>query len=613
MARKILTITEIFVITATLFYSAAAQSQNNFIQKPIINITGDEQPNPNSKKYTGSFNETAPVVINTTPEYDGIVQITDVFTGVTSLYDMASNTVPQHIEMQYRDSINLVFVQNNIPGLPSSNRRCIYVISTNAGANWLSLGVVNNVSSGFPALGLFSDGRAVIGMHGTIGGLQSRTVILHDIAPLVGVFDLCDPGLLPGSSSAWTKLVITPGDKVIFMASINSSTANPSTFINTLPGISPCNFSGWMPYTDIDNAEQYSLAKAANGTIGLIYVSRNDIVPANGYDVKFMESTDNGLTWGTPITIWNSQPNSTGFLGALRGVDLIYIGNSPKAVFDLGWQTDQNTYFPQLNGRIMFWSPNVNGGVPIVLADSTKVPDRPIQSPNAINDVYINISRASIGKSRDENFLFCTFGVSKVQVSSYPDSTPFFDVYLAWAPSPGTDWYGYDSVTNLSGPVRDCRYPNIAPVNDYEFLNSYYANIEYIYDAVPGTAINGAAESPAQQHFLRVKMNFYVGIGNNEYEYPLTFDLKQNYPNPFNPVTKIRFDIPQDSRFRGNDNVILKIYDILGKEITTLVNEQFFPGTYEVEWNAGDLPSGVYYYELCSGNYFMAKKMVLIK
>lgn len=607
MARKILTITEIFVIAVSLFYSAAAQSQNNLILKPIIIISGDEQPIPNSKKYTGSFDESAPAIINTTPGYDGIVQITDVFTGVTSLYDMASNTVPQHIEMQFKDSINLVFVQNNTPGLPSSSRRCIYVISTNTGANWISLGPVDNVSSGFPALGLFSDGRAVIGIHGMVGGLQSHTVIYHDIAPLVGVFDFCDPGLLPGSSSSvWTKLVTTPGDKVIFIASINSSTANPSTYINTLTGISPCIFSGWMPYPDIDNAEQYSLARAANGTIGLVYISRNDIVPANGYDVKFMESTDNGLTWGTPITIWDAQPNSAGFLGALRGVDLIYIGNSPKAVFDLGWQTDQNTYFPQLNGRIMFWSPNVNGGIPIVLADSTKVPNRPIQSPNAINDVYINISRASIGKTRDENFLFCTFGVSKVQVSPNPDNTPFFDVYLAWAPNPGTDWYGYDSVTNLSGPVRDCRYPNLAPVNDYD-LFYYYANIEYINDSIPGTAINGAAESPAQQHFLRVKMNIYSGIGNNSQEYTAAFDLKQNYPNPFNPITKIKYELFKYSQ------VTLIVYDISGKEITNLVNENKYPGIYEVEWNAGDLPSGVYYYELRAGSSFMAKKMVLIK
>jgi hypothetical protein len=94
---------------------------------------------------------------------------------------------------------------------------------------------------------------------------------------------------------------------------------------------------------------------------------------------------------------------------------------------------------------------------------------------------------------------------------------------------------------------------------------------------------------------------------------PRSYELQQNYPNPFNPVTKIRFSIPVDSRLRGNDNVVLRVYDVLGHEVQTLVNEELSPGTYEVEFDGGNLPSGVYYYTLSSNDINLTKKMVLIK
>jgi hypothetical protein len=68
-----------------------------------------------------------------------------------------------------------------------------------------------------------------------------------------------------------------------------------------------------------------------------------------------------------------------------------------------------------------------------------------------------------------------------------------------------------------------------------------------------------------------------------------------------------------DSRIRGNDRVVLKVYDILGKDIETLVNEKLNPGTYEVTFNASQYPSGVYFYRLTSDGYNETKRMILLK
>ena len=90
-------------------------------------------------------------------------------------------------------------------------------------------------------------------------------------------------------------------------------------------------------------------------------------------------------------------------------------------------------------------------------------------------------------------------------------------------------------------------------------------------------------------------------------EMPTEFLLSQNYPNPFNPSTKIKYSIPQTSL------VQLKVFDVLGNEIETLINEEKPVGTYELTWNAASLPSGVYFYQLKAEEYSAVKKMILIK
>jgi len=88
---------------------------------------------------------------------------------------------------------------------------------------------------------------------------------------------------------------------------------------------------------------------------------------------------------------------------------------------------------------------------------------------------------------------------------------------------------------------------------------------------------------------------------------PLTFQLEQNYPNPFNPSTRIKYQIAE------NDFVSLKVYDVLGNEVATLVNEEQTMGNYSATFNASSLSSGSYFYKLQTGSFVETKKMVLMK
>ena len=128
------------------------------------------------------------------------------------------------------------------------------------------------------------------------------------------------------------------------------------------------------------------------------------------------------------------------------------------------------------------------------------------------------------------------------------------------------------------------------------------ANVQYFWRA---RARNAGGWSPWASAW-----NFttsLIGVNPISGEIPTSFNLYQNYPNPFNPLTNIRFDIPKSSFVK------IILYDVLGNVITTIVNEKLSAGSYEVNWDASDYPSGVYIYKLHTSDFVDVKKMVLIK
>jgi hypothetical protein len=108
-----------------------------------------------------------------------------------------------------------------------------------------------------------------------------------------------------------------------------------------------------------------------------------------------------------------------------------------------------------------------------------------------------------------------------------------------------------------------------------------------------------------------------IGIRNISTEIPSAYSLGQNYPNPFNPETKIRFSLPVDrnagSVRQASLLVTLKVYDLMGREVQTLVNEQLAPGTYEATFDGNNLSSGTYFYKLTSGGFMQTKRLTLLK
>ncbi len=126
--------------------------------------------------------------------------------------------------------------------------------------------------------------------------------------------------------------------------------------------------------------------------------------------------------------------------------------------------------------------------------------------------------------------------------------------------------------------------------------------------AVSGTHIFAGTENNGVFKASISSLFNYTGIEQpKDTRAPLSFTLSQNYPNPFNPSTTINYQVPSSGK------VVLKVYDILGREVEALVNENKSAGKYSVSFNADKLASGVYLYRIQEGSYFQTKKMILIK
>lgn len=577
---------------------------------PNTVITGFETPVVrNAPVINADANNFAPIYYS-----DSVLSSVDVRTGPQTIYDLQSNGVPQQIwqDPNTPENIHAVYTVNLTPGWPAADRRVYYMFSSDFGVTWNDLGPNPTTgTNGFGFVDGLSDGSAIIGGHTDNGGAPTRVQVFADVAPGAGTFTRLDPGPNPFNSlqNIWGRVKatsnITNATKYVVIGSINTGGADTVASINRSLSLTSSSYSGWTRYPDINNAETYSFARGSDGRIGIAYVQNDFSNAAYNGDVRYTFTTDDGNTWAAPVTIWDAPPYVDGVFGCLRGVTLTYIGTTPKVAFELLGITATG-YYPSLRAAIGFWAPDINSGNAIVTPfDSTWS----YNGNGGATDVMTSICRPSIARSNNGQLLMMTFLVSRADTDAI--GSHFYDVYLSTSSNGGANWkFPPTRMTNNSGPLRDNRYASLSPTNDITG-GFYYANLTYQSDSIPGsvTQTPAAAESLAKQRFIRVQFHpSVIGINTINTEVPSKFNLEQNYPNPFNPVTKIRFSVPKTA------NITLEVFDVTGKLIAVLAkDENVTAGLKEIEFNAVNLPSGVYFYSIKSGDYSETKKMVLVK
>lgn len=358
-----------------------------------------------------------------------------------------------------------------------------------------------------------------------------------------------------------------------------------------------------------NNACSYSIAaspiNANHLTAVYCYINEPNVnlVPAT----IVRTSTNGGVNWSNPVEIAPTGIINGDSSGCFWHEDIAYKPGTNECF--VVFSTDN--YAPSAGPdeyrkafKICIWNQTLNGGLPVVIADWHNVP---ILSNNdlfyRIRNFHINsrvVNHPSIGFKSDGSRMFVAFSVCQVDTSSL--GFTYEDIFYSYSDNGGMNWSTPVNMTNTTNQVE--KYPIVPKV----FTGSL-PPVMYQWDQVPGCQ-SFTDLAPVNRVYWVLKRDVLSSASNSEMNsQPIQFSLHQNYPNPFNPSTKIRFEIPA----RVNNDVQLKIFDILGREVRSIVNENLKPGVYEAEFNAAELPSGVYFYKLTAGDFSETKKMILMK
>ncbi|MCX6165154.1 MAG: hypothetical protein NTU73_09920, partial [Ignavibacteriae bacterium] len=424
------------------------------------------------------------------PSQNSLFLFSSTFTyiGCSTSYTTVSNSTPQNIYQDPNNPDRIHIVCISAPpedSITFTNRKTKYYYSTDKGTTWSFICNVPDVRSGLPVITLTSNGNALIANY---GGSPTRTSWYYDAAPGLGSFVTLTPATM---DYIWPRTVatnsITLTNKFIGIGSPNGRDS-AFTIIGqslTSPGI----FSQWQ-FINSDQAETYSIARGTDGRIGIVY-HVNDVLFPNDYgSVFFMESTNNGTSYSTPLKIFNANISPTGdSLGALRGIQMVYQGNIPKVVFETIKQTNTSSYFPNAGkNNIRFWSTSLSGSDPnrsIVIADTLLVGYHPYKSYGIGNRIFACICRPTIGVSNDGTGLFAAFMVPINYYGSPYDTISYMDIWLTYSVNYGSNWDPPTRVNPVT-PIKDWTYPSISPFND-NTANNYYVNLVMLSDSLPGS------------------------------------------------------------------------------------------------------------------------------
>lgn len=324
-------------------------------------------------------------------------------------------------------------------------------------------------------------------------------------------------------------------------------------------------------------------------------------------DDTLFKTSDGGNNWQQVPLPQNFQPTDLDFinthLGWVYGPNALFKTTNGGVNWELQAQPVYNFQF--ITSQIGWYTygnqiyNSTNGGSSWTLQNSN--------TNNTLNDIFFINTNNGWAVGQNGTILYTPNGGIPVELISFTSEVLENEVELTWSTATETNNSGFEILCSTEN--EDWNKMGFVPGQGTTTETQHYCFTDN--DVKPG------------KYQYRLKQIDYDGT----FEYsqivevviPFVneFSLSQNYPNPFNPVTKIKYNIPQNVR-RETGNVSLKIYDVLGREIATLVNEEKPAGEYEFEFNSlsvegRNLPSGVYLYQLKAGNFVETKKMILLK
>ncbi len=297
---------------------------------------------------------------------------------------------------------------------------------------------------------------------------------------------------------------------------------------------------------------------------------------------------------GSGLNPPGTNPPPTTFSYSVANINIVNIGTGTTAV---GWP--YYTFYMDSRTDMLYSATEMinNGGV---AGNITKIGFDVVtaasQTMNGFKVKIQNYNQSTLSGFENSGWTTCydgTYSVPGTGMQYVTLQTPFY----------------WDGVSNLLVEIcfNNSSYTSNTTVNGTAATNMNKHNHSDLSSGDGCTQIT----SPGSSYTARPNISLWFETGTNTpvnpSVIPNVFELAQNYPNPFNPVTKINFQVPRQ------EMVTLRVYDMLGREVALLVNEVKMPGYYSVEFNAGNLSSGVYTYRMTAGTFDKTMRMVIIK
>ena len=389
-------------------------------------------------------------------------------------------------------------------------------------------------------------------------------------------------------SAQWEKSGGNISSKTVFSIAVTGTnvyagTGNSGVFVST------------------DEGENFADANSMliNNGINSVMLSGSNIFVGT-YNGVFI-STDNGANW--------SDANSNG-LDTIRVWALIISGNNIFA------GTDEGIYLTTDSGDN--WS-IINNGLTVKTTLSLAVKGTDVFAGTYGGGIFISSDN---GASWDENntgslgsaIIYCL----AVSGSNIFAGTRFGEIYIS--SDNGDNWSEATTDFSLTTQIHALSVSGsniFAGTSDGVFLSTNNGtDWKEINEGLTSTSLFIFSLAVSDSYLFagiegdgvwRRALSEITDVESNSDGLVSDFNLEQNFPNPFNPTTSIKYSIP------SNNFVTLKVYDLLGREVAILVNEEKHPGIYEIKFNASSLSSGAYFYKLQAGDFIDAKKFVLMK
>lgn len=360
------------------------------------------------------------------------------------------------------------------------------------------------------------------------------------------------------------------------------------------------NGSNWSTAVRVSADDSYHSYSAFICATNYIYAAWLDEFEGD-LDIYYSRSSNNGYNWSTPVSLTNGNQaqkypmiTSSGSnvhivyedeRVSLTNTEIYYRRSTNSGV---NWDAEVRL----TNNSAQSWNPHITseGNMLYVVFDDDRTGNHEIYFKRSTNNGSSWSSDAilTINSGYSASASIAVSGIYAHLVWS-DDRDGNSEIYYKFSTNSGSTWGADTRLTNSAG---DSRGASVC-------LSGNAVNVLW-YDGRSGNN---------EIYYKRNPTGNPTGVELISSEIPVKFSLSQNYPNPFNPKTKIRFEISSSS----SAHTYLSVYDMLGREIATLVNEELEPGTYEVNWNASDFPSGVYFYSLSAGEFSETRKMILLK